>query len=577
MTLLTIEIILFFLYYIVSGDVYMKFSDIFNNYINLIKCTSKDISNISNLSESIISRYKNGSRIPNYENALKLSKALSTLSNNKYKELDILGEFYNSTNMFNIDFNIVIDNLNILIDKLNINVNNLSKFLNYDASYLSRIRNKTRIPSDKDIFINSFIDYTLKRYNNDILKELIKNDINYDNIKNWLLTNKIKEDNDMNYFLNELDEFNLNDFIKNINFDSLQLPNVPFYRAKTKRYYGIEGMKYAELDFLKATALSKSKEDIFMCSDMPLDNVEKDIEFKKRGMYILAVTLQKGLRLNIIHNLERPFDEIMNALKNWLPLYMTGQVNSYYFKNLKNTVYHHINYTSGSVILTGECINNNIDKCKYYVSTNNKDLEYYKEKRDMLLKEATSLMDIYKEEDIDNFNTFILKDKDIKCDRKRLYSTLPIFTIEDKLLLKILKRNKINKDNIDKIMKYKKEEEINTLKILKTNKINDIIYKLNKNDFKKDIYLSLENIFCNLKIKYNYEEYLAHYDNTLSYKNNNYIISINKHKTFNNLNIFILKDNYAHLAKNGNQIIHFVVKEPKLMNAIENLNYLLKK
>ena len=558
----------------------MKFNEIFNKYINLINCTSKDISNLSKLSESIISRYKNGTRIPNNDTIKKISKTLATLSNNKYTELDILNDFYNATNISNIDFNIVVNNLNILISTFNINASTLSKYLNYDASYLSRIRNNTRIPSNKEEFIDSLTNFILKKYNNEkyslILKDLIGNDINFNNIRIWLLTNKVKEINEVSTFLNKLDEFDLNDFIKSIKFDELKVPSIPFYRAKTKSYYGIEEMKKGELDFFKATVLSKSKEDIFMCSDMPMEDMAKDIEFGKKWMFGIALSLKKGLHLNIIHNLDRPFNEMMLGLESWIPLYMTGQVSPYYFKNINNTIYNHINYKSGSVILTGECITGNHDKGKYYISTNNKELKYYKTKCNILLKKSSSLMDIYRKENIDKFNMFMLKDKDIKCDRKRIYSTLPLFTIKDELLLKILKRNKINNNDIDKILKYKKEEELNTINILKTNKINDIIYKINKKEFNNKIYLSLENIFCDLEIKYNYEEYLEHYNNTINYKNNNYVVSINEYKTFNNINISILKNKYVHLTKSGDPIIHFIIRHKKLMDAIDNFDPLVK-
>ena len=79
---------------------------------------------------------------------------------------------------------------------------------------------------------------------------------------------------------------------------------------------------------------------------------------------------------------------------------------------------------------------------------------------------------------------------------------MPLFTINDELLIKILKRNNIPKDDIDNILLYKNAEEKNIKLILKNNEINDIIYSLNKNDF-NDIYLQLENLFYTKKIKYN--------------------------------------------------------------------------
>ena len=67
----------------------MKFCDVLNKYLNLIGCSSKDLANAAGLSESIVSRYKNGTRVPNSTNLKKISKAFEMLSDNKYKMNDI--------------------------------------------------------------------------------------------------------------------------------------------------------------------------------------------------------------------------------------------------------------------------------------------------------------------------------------------------------------------------------------------------------------------------------------------------------------------------------------------------------
>ena len=67
--------------------------------------------------------------------------------------------------------------------------------------------------------------------------------------------------------------------------------------------------------------------------------------------------LKKGHHLNIIHNLDRPFNEMMLGLESWIPIYMTGQISPYYLSNLKNNIYNHLNYVSAAATLSGECIN----------------------------------------------------------------------------------------------------------------------------------------------------------------------------------------------------------------------------
>ena len=93
-------------------------------------------------------------------------------------------------------------------------------------------------------------------------------------------------------------------------------------------------MKKGELNFFKATILSKNNEPVFLCSDMPMEDMAQDVEFGKKWMHAIAIMLKKGLHLNIIHNLDRPFNEMMLGLESWLPIYMTGQVFPYFLEGL---------------------------------------------------------------------------------------------------------------------------------------------------------------------------------------------------------------------------------------------------
>lgn len=556
----------------------MKFCDVLNKYLNLIGCSSKDLANAAGLSESIVSRYKNDTRVPNSTNLKKISKAFEMLSDNKYKMNDIYKEFNCIFDSSNIDFEIVRGNLNKLIETFNINARGLAKALNFDASYLSRIRNGERIPSNKEAFVSSLAAFVLKKYEIQSYKDSYyllfneKEKITLSKIREWIITNKKEEVSDVDNFLSILDEFNLNDYIKAIKFDELKVPNIPFYKARCKTYYGVEEMKKGEIEFFKATVLSKSKEDIFMCSDMPMEDMAEDKEFGKKWMFAIAMCLKKGLHLNIIHNLDRPFNEMMLGLESWIPIYMTGQVSPYYLKEVKNSVYHHFNYVSGVVALTGECIKGYHDKGKYYLTNNSRELEYYREKSNLLLKKANSLMDIYSSEDLDKFERFLENESKTVGNRKRILTTLPLFTISDLILKKILRENNIDSNDVSRIIRYKKEQEKVISTILKHSVITDNICKYNKNDFSDDVYLDIDGI----KVKYKYEEYVEHFNSTkeFSKKNANYKISISE-KTFSNITISILEDNYAIISKKSNPVIHFVIRHPKLVGAISEFRPLV--
>lgn len=145
---------------------------------------------------------------------------------------------------------------------------------------------------------------------------------------------------------------------------------------------------------------------------------------------------KKGLHLNIIHNLDRPFNEMMLGLESWIPIYMTGQISPFYLKDTKNNIYNHLNYTSGTVALYGECINGFHNKGKYYLTNKKEEVNYYKEKANLLLKKASPLMEIYNEFDKNTFKAFLLNDAKLNGERRRFLHSLPLFTIDDKLLKK---------------------------------------------------------------------------------------------------------------------------------------------
>ena len=568
---------------------FMNFNKQLNEYISMAECSSKDLANKSGLSPTVISRYRSGERTPNIR-----SKQLDSLTEGIYQLLvekkikiekdEIYRNLSISLNDVNIELDQLINNFNELIRILNINIAELSRKIGYDSSYISKLRTGNILPSKPQIFINEVSNFIVTKYNkkddletislliNCTPDDLIKQSNYYELLKEWFSTNTSKKKNQIEEFLNHLDSFDLNEYIKAIHFDEMKVPYIPFYKSGSRNYYGIEEMKKGELDFFKATVLSKSTDSIFMCSDMPMEDMAKDLDFGKKWMFAIAMTLKKGLHLNIIHNLDRPFNEMMLGLESWIPIYMTGQVSPYYLKGFQDTVYCHSTYVSGVAALSGECIKGNHDKGKYFLTSNKSDISYYKTKAECLLNKANPLMEIYRSEQQNSFNAFMLSDSKTNYNRIRILSSLPIHTISDELLIKILKRNNISEEDIKQILLSVKEQKniINTM--IKSNTFEDEILKLSKDDFKDfPPALSLSNSFYEKKVYYNYDEYIEHLNLTNTFEKNNlhYKINYNPYRTFRNIQVYFCENNFVMISKDTSPSIHFVIRHPKLIDAIE--------
>ena len=255
-------------------------------------------------------------------------------------------------------------NVDQLLDALSISVSDLARSLNYDASYISRIRKGQRQPADPVEFVTGISRYIVRRCQDTSQKkdiaeligckpdDLEKVEEYQMRLVEWLTSGTGNVRNQVAGFLEKIDGFQQNEYIRVIHFDELKVPTAPFQLPTSKSYLGIKEMMDSELAFLKATVLSRSKEPVIMYSDMPMGEMAKDPEFPKKWMFGMAMLLKKGLHLHQIHNIDRSFEDMMLGLESWIPMYMTGQISPYYLKDTQDNAFLHLLKVSGSVALT---------------------------------------------------------------------------------------------------------------------------------------------------------------------------------------------------------------------------------
>ena len=578
----------------------MAFSDLLNDYINTIDCSSKELSEKSMLSNSTISRYRSGERVPfpsDKSSAIvsALAQAIVSIANEKGIEVPQESVIFDNliASLDEKDFSVSAGKFNLLIDTLKINASELSSALNYDPSYISRVRANKRQPYDIPAFFCKVSQYTVEHYKSDSDKEAVasiigipasslKDNTSYYNVLNdWLgsdiytgtpVNPNIKPD--PSSFLTKVDEFNLEDYIESIRFNDIKVPSIPFYISSSKSYVGIKAMQEGELDFFKATILSKSMEDVTMCNDMPMEDMAKDSDYPKKWMFGLAVMLKKGLKINMVHNLNRPFNELMMGLEGWIPLYMTGQVNPYYIKEKTNNVYCHLHYTSGEASLVGECVESHHDRGRYFLSRKKDEVALNKEFNRYLLEKALPLMKIYKEENMEEFAAFL--PSTLNCPKGILhrYTSLPIYTLDADELLSILIKNDLGERETDYMLQYHRAIKDSYEKILENHVVTDEIPYIDKENFEeKKPYLLLTETFCSKEISYSWELYEKHLKKTEEYAatHPNYTFIKTKDNPYKNIQITIVRGKWVLLSKSNNPNIHFVIHHPILRDAIENM------
>lgn len=569
----------------------MTFSEQLNAYISELNCTAKELTDVSGLSASVLSRYRTGSRVPttDSEQFMQLVQGIVTIANERgYSEFtvekiqktleDCLRDATFPYELFQINFD-------TLLTSLSINVADLSHFLNFDSSYISRIRNGQRRPSNPQDFAQNVSKYiaghcsesdkvTIAKLVHCTTDEINNDSLCRDKIIHWLLNEQIEKKDVVLPFLSKLDEFDLNEFIRSIHFDELKVPSVPFQLPTSKNYYGIDEMCEGTLDFFKATVLSKSKEDLIANDDTPMADKANGTDFMKKYIFAVALTLKKGLHIHFIHNINRPFEEMMMGLEGWIPMYMTGQISPYYLKDVHNKLFGHFLYSSGAAALSGECIMDYHQNGKMYLTKNKTEMSYYRQRALDILSKASPLMDIYRIESKDAFYSFVERDIVTPGNRRSILSALPIHTLSEELLLQILNHNHIEEADKKRILDFAKKQRQLYENILSNGQIIDEIPVISETEFlEQPMLLPLSEIFYEKDIVYTYAEYLEHMEQTITYSqnNSNYTVKQNSRYPFKNIQIRILEGKWVVISKNKTPAIHFVIHNPQLRNALENM------
>ena len=388
----------------------MSFASTLQRYMDTLDCSAKELSEAAGLSPSGLSRYLSGNRVPQQgsEALSKLAAGLAMLAQQRgasdMDEDTILADLSQEVTGIETDYATFSTNLRLLIERMDISSNSLARSLSFDPSYISRILNGHRRPGNLPRFVTGVSQYVARNYSDDAHAAVLAMTIGCSAeeaadpeqciraVMRFLASETQTASNPIDGFLAKLDEFDLNEYIASIRFDELKVPTAPFQLPTTRTYTGIAEMRQGELDFLKAAVLSKSQEDVILYSDMPMTEMAADPEFPKKVMMGFALLLKKGLHLQNIHDVYRPIDEMAMGLEGWIPLYMTGQVSSYYLKEPTNRSFLHFLRSAGTVALSGEAIAGHQAQGRYVMTKAKDDVAYYRTRAELLLKSARPLL-----------------------------------------------------------------------------------------------------------------------------------------------------------------------------------------
>ena len=105
-------------------------------------------------------------------------------------------------------------------------------------------------------------------------------------------------------------------------------------------FYGHAGKREAVEAFLTPLADSGKPHTLLLYSDEDFSWLYDDPLFTRRWLALMLSVIRSGGHIRIIHTVARSIGEMLEAVQKWMPLYATGAIEPYYCPRLRDGIYH---------------------------------------------------------------------------------------------------------------------------------------------------------------------------------------------------------------------------------------------
>ena len=226
---------------------------------------------------------------------------------------------------------IIADKLNFLMKVTGTKNNMLGRALSFDASHISRIRSGDRgLPSRREFIVPAagYFARAVKTatQRNALVRRLCPNSKWPESLEEatLLIAQWLSED------VKKLDYESLNRYFSENEAAPAPPETVSSASGDTTLFYlGNEGKRQCVIRFLTGLAALNEPVTLLLHSEESMEWIYEKPEFAKQWGQLLVTLLQQGGRILIIHTLTRSFEEMLEAVTKWAPLYATGSIESF--------------------------------------------------------------------------------------------------------------------------------------------------------------------------------------------------------------------------------------------------------
>ena len=399
------------------------------------------------------------------------------------------------------------DRLDRAVTLLGLSNSQLAALLNVDSSLVSRYRSGLYSPHGNERLAAKLSDVLLSRAGRSgktaALAALCDTDaaqLDAEALSAWLYDASPEEDDAAmaQALLRSLDAFTPGALPAEAPGELPEPPEAAFY-------YGRDGLRSAVIRFLSAAA--REGGELLLYSDEPMDWMTGDRAYFALWAALMAACVNRGVSIRIIHNVDRVDAEMIDAIRGWLPLYSSGRIEPFVFRKPRNPrFYHTVFLRSGGACIHGFFPTEGGDSRWYEYITDEKRLALLAREYGSMLSVASPFLKVYQDSAGEDYRSFCVEKRGT---RVFLLSALPVFTMPEELLVRILARVRLAEPRKSAVLKLYRRLRGHFRDLLRQEAVN-LIFCPAEEAAEQDGKINFPLELMDLSVDYMPEEYALH-------------------------------------------------------------------
>jgi hypothetical protein len=474
------------------------------------------------------------------------------------------------------------EKLDFLFDITEIKNNTLARFVHLDPSFISRLRSGERTPSKNENYTKPIALFFSKHIKDRFQKAALCDVLNVplqefpddeqvlaNLIHQWFVNKSLQNNATVKNFIDTLTKPVFKDKFLDENFNT-STNNYPKSEAiDTFVYYGVEGKRKAALEFLSMVADCEKPQTLLLFSDEDIEWLVADLDFVANWSMLLAKIATKGNSIKIIHTVSRNLDDMLSAINQWLPLYMTGAIEPYYYPKKRDGVFQRTLFIApGTAAVISSSVGQNINNTANFLFKDKKTLLALVNEFDDFFSLCRPLMKIFTQAKTKELFNTLFEFEEENSRTLIMSDTLSTVTIPSEVYKSISSRTGIDlKRDIFKLLELRIKSFEDSLQ---NNEFTEIV---EIPDFEKitshKVKIAFSNLFSDVQLFYTPLEFLLHIENLIRLLKNyeNFQVILRPKLDTSGFMLYVKEDVGVLVAKTSLPFVMFAINESNLTAA----------